>query len=306
MGRMIEGEWRADTDVGATNDDGEFERAATTFRGWIRRGDDAHPPAAGRYHLFVSYACPWAHRTLLYRALLGLEDAIGVSVSEPEMLESGWVFEDEPVLGVRALHEVYTAADPTFTGRVTVPVLWDKERRTIVSNESSEIIRMLDAAWGEPGERFRPEAHRDAIDELNARIYETLNNGVYRCGFARSQGAYDRAAAELFDTLDFLEDRLEGRRWLVGDTLTEADLRLFPTLIRFDPVYFIHFKCAKRRIRDYPNLWAFTRRLYQRPEVRATVHFDHIRTHYFYSHESINPHRIVPIAPDLGLDAPVD
>ena len=306
MGRLIDGEWHESDFDPKHDDDGRFQRAASKFRHWVKRGDATHPAEPSRYHLYVSWACPWAHRTLIYRGLLGLADDIGISVSRAEMLGQGWEFDEDPVNGISALYQLYQKADPGFTGRVTVPVLWDKQAETIVSNESSEIIRMFDEelAPGEPG--LRPEPLREEIDALNDRIYHTVNNGVYKAGFARTQKAYDEAAGELFDTLDFLEERLQGKRWLVGEAMTEADIRLFPTLVRFDPVYFVHFKCAKKRIQDYPNLWAHTRRIYQLPEVRDTVHIEYLRRHYYYSHESINPHRIVPISPELDLDAPVD
>lgn len=306
MGRLIEGEWHTkdyDPDV---DSDGSFQRQAAKFRNWVRRGDDTHPADPSRYHLYVSYACPWAHRTLIYRALLGLDDQIGVTVSRAKMLERGWEFDEDPLNGIDALYQLYVKADPKFTGRVTVPVLWDKEAETIVNNESSEIIRMFAEELAPGVMDLRPEPLRDEIDAINERVYDTFNNGVYKCGFARTQSAYDRAARELFDTLDFLEARLEGNTWLVGDQLTEADLRLFPTAIRFEPVYHVHFKCSKKRLRDYPNLWAHTRRLYQMEPIRRTVHIEYIREHYFYSHESINPFRIIPIEPEIDFDAPVD
>jgi putative glutathione S-transferase len=261
----------------------------------------------------VSYACPWAHRTLIFRRLKGLEEMIGVSVVNHFMGAQGWTFHEgdgvipDPVHDVEYLHELYTAADPQFSGRVTVPVLWDKKTGTIVSNESSEIIRMFNSAFDHlgatPGD-FYPEALREEIDQVNERIYHTLNNGVYKCGFATTQEAYEEAFVALFDTLDWLEERLSTRRFLLGDTITEADWRLFTTLVRFDAVYVGHFKTNLHRIADYPNLWAYTRELYQTPGVRSTVNMHHIKQHYYGSHESINPSRVVPMGPLIDFDAP--
>lgn len=314
MGRLVDGQWR-DEWYDTKSTDGRFERKESRFRNRIERDEGAaHPAAAGRYHLYVSYACPWAHRTLIYRALHGLEDALGVTVVEPDMLAEGWVLTpgaEGPVEDTRLLHQVYTRADSGYTGRVTVPVLWDLERGTIVNNESSEIIRMLEeelapAVHETPRIELRPLALRDEIDRFNARIYPEINNGVYRAGFATKQAAYDDAVTELFGALDWLEGELEGRDYLTGDQLTEADVRLFTTLVRFDSVYYSHFKCSLRRLRDYPRLWALTRRVYQTPGVAETVRLDHIRRHYFYSHESVNPHRIVPIAPEIDFLEPLE
>jgi putative glutathione S-transferase len=320
MGQLVGGKW--DTVWYFTKDTGgEFVRDTSKFRNWITADGSAGPtggagfPAeSGRYHLYVSYACPWAHRTLIFRAIKGLNEHIGVSAVHPEMLEDGWTFRtDYPgatgddLFGLPFLRDIYIRENPDVTGRVTVPILWDKQRGTIVSNESSEIIRMLNSAFdGLTGNTldFWPEAQRDAIEAVNARIYDTLNNGVYKSGFATSQGAYDRAVSELFDTMDWLESRLSSARYLMGDSVTEADWRLFPTLVRFDSVYHLHFKCNLRRVIDYPNLWAYTRELYQMPGVADTVRLDHIVRHYHYSHETINPHRIVPINPILDFDAP--
>mgnify|MGYP001546927872 CR=1 FL=1 len=300
---------------------GEFVRWESGFRHWITpdgspgpSGDGGFAAEAGRYHLYVSYACPWAHRVLIYRALKGLEGLIDVSAVHPDMLADGWTFAtDFPgatgdrLHGVAFLRDIYTRADPVYTGRVTVPVLWDKAQDTIVSNESAEIIRMFNSAFdaitGNTAD-FLPEAQRTEIDAINARIYDTLNNGVYRCGFATRQEPYDAAVTELFDTLDWLEDRLSTRRFLMGDAPTEADWRLFPTLVRFDAVYHGHFKCNRARIVDYPNLWGYTRDLYQWPGIAGTVKMDHARRHYHYSHETINPHRIVPVGPKLDFTAP--
>jgi putative glutathione S-transferase len=271
---------------------------------------DAEP---GRYHLYVSYACPWAHRTLIMRALKGLENTIGVSVVNFFMGENGWSFAPadgvvaDPVFDAKFLYEVYAAADPHYSGRVTVPVLWDRVKGTIVNNESSEIIRILNASFDEAGAKpgdYYPEALRPEIDAINQRIYDTLNNGVYKCGFATTQEAYEAAFHPLFATLDWLEERLSTRRYLMGTRFTEADIRLFTTLIRFDAVYAGHFKCNLRRIVDYPNLWGYTRDIYQMPEVTPTVRMDHIKGHYYMSHPTINPTRIVPLGPAIDFLAP--
>jgi glutathionyl-hydroquinone reductase len=319
MGMLVDGQWH---DVWyATNETGgRFVRNATSFRNWITRdgsagpsGDGGFAAEAGRYHLYVSLACPWAHRTLIMRALKGLEDTIPVSVVHWLMAERGWTFADGPgviadsVNHAEFLHQVYTAADPRYSGRVTVPVLWDKHRHTIVNNESSEIIRMLNSAFDDLGARrgdYYPRELRDEIDALNTRVYDTLNNGVYKAGFATTQAAYEEAVGPLFETLDWLEQRLAGRRFLFGDRLTEADIRLFTTLIRFDAVYVGHFKCNIRRLVDYPNLSAYARDIYQRPGVAGTVNFEHIKRHYYESHRAINPTGIVPVGPVLDFTTP--
>lgn len=319
MGYLKDGQWQDRWDY--TNKDGGFDRWTTGFRNWITPDGSAGPSGdrgflaeAGRYHLYVSYACPWAHRTLILRALKGLTDIIGVSVVHPEMLSEGWSFgTDFPgatgdrLAGLKHLRDVYLRVDPTMSGRVTVPLLWDTKDNTIVSNESAEIIRMFNSAFdGITGntDDYYPKELRPQIDAVNDRIYETVNNGVYKAGFATSQKAYDAAVGPLFDTLDWVEDRLSRQRYLVGARITEADWRLFATLIRFDKVYECHFKCNRRRIVDYPNLWAYTRELYQWSGVADTVDFDHICHHYYYSHDMINPYRIVPTGPDLDLNAP--
>ena len=320
MGRLIEGQWIAEG-LETQSRTGDFRRAESVYRNWVT-ADGAPGPSgsggfraeSGRYHLYVSYACPWAHRVLIFRALKGLQAHIPVSVVHPDMLDQGWEFRtDFPgatgdrLFGLTALHQVYTRADPLATGRVTVPLLVDTKRGVIVSNESSEIIRMLNSAFDEiTGSRadFWPEDLRPAIEPVNARIYDTLNNGVYRSGFATAQVAYDQAVTALFETLDWLEERLSRGRYLMGAHLTEADWRLFPTLVRFDTVYHGHFKCNRRRIVDYPALWAYTRDLYQVPGVAETVRLDHITRHYHYSHEQINPYRIVPIGPVLDFWEP--
>lgn len=317
MGQLVDGVWQ-DTwyDTAATG--GAFVRSVTRFRNWITpdgapgpSGKGGFKAESGRYHLYVSHACPWAHRTMIFRAVKRLEQHIGVSAVHPDMLLDGWTFgtdfsdaTGDDLFGLPFLRDIYLAADSTISGRVTVPVLWDQETGAIVSNESSEIIRMFNSAFdrltGNTAD-YWPKADRAAIEAVNSRIYDTLNNGVYKCGFATTQAAYDTAIGPLFDTLNWLEDRLSRTRYLMGGQLTEADWRLFTTLIRFDLVYHGHFKCNRARIVDYPNLWGYTRDLYQTPGVAETVHFDHIARHYYYSHDSINPHRIVPVGPLLDF-----
>lgn len=318
MGKLIDGVWH-DVWYDTKSTGGKFVRTNAKFRNWITAGGKdapsgkAYPAEAGRYHLYVSYACPWAHRTLIFRKLKGLEAMISLSVVNHYMGSDGWTFHEtdgvipDPIHDAEFLHEIYTAANPDFTGRVTVPVLWDKKTGTIVSNESSEIIRMFNSAFdhlgAKPGD-FYPEALRKEIDAVNERVYHTFNNGVYKCGFATSQEAYEEAFVELFETLDWIEARLSEQRYLVGDEITEADWRLFTTLLRFDSVYYGHFKTNLRRIVDYPNLWAYTRELYQVPGVRDTVNMHHIKHHYYGSHETINPTRIVPLGPAIDFDEP--
>ncbi|MGI9482925.1 MAG: glutathione S-transferase family protein [Hyphomicrobiales bacterium] len=313
MGQLVDGKWQAEP-LTESQKNGAFRRAETTFRNWITLEADAPFPAqSGRYHLYVSLACPWAHRTLIFRALKELENHISVSVVDPLMLERGWKFPDQngssadTVLGKSYLHEVYAEAYAHYTGRASVPVLWDKENCTIVSNESSEIIRMFNSAFNEiTGNKddYYPEYLRGRIDEINARVYSTLNNGVYKSGFARTQKAYEDAVFPLFDTLDWLEEILAENRYVTGGEITEADWRLFPTLLRFDSVYFGHFKCNIKRLVDYPNLWGFTRELYQWPGVGPTINLPHIKQHYYASHETINPTRIVPAGPDIDFSEP--
>jgi putative glutathione S-transferase len=298
---------------------GRFQRTEAQFRNWITpdgapgpSGEGGFTAEPGRYHLYVSLACPWAHRTLIIRALKGLETLIPVSVVNWVMLDRGWTFDPGPgvvadPLGAATLFDVYRRANPRYSGRVTVPVLWDRKRGTIVNNESAEIIRMLGSAFDGLGARpgdFYPPGLRPEIDALNARIYDTVNNGVYKAGFATTQEAYDEAVHPLFDSLDWLEARLAMRNFLCGNRVTEADWRLFTTLVRFDPVYVAHFKCNLRRLTDYPNLWDYTRALYQAPGVAATVDFRHIKGHYFQSHPTINPHGIVPVGPKLDFAVP--
>ena len=319
MGLLVDGQWRDSWyDTEATG--GRFVRKGATFRSWVTAdgrpgpsGDGGFAAEAGRYHLYVSLACPWAHRTMILRALKGMEEMISVSVVHWLMLGEGWTFDaapgviPDPLHSARLMHQIYTAADSTYTGRVTVPVLWDKKTDTIVSNESSEIIRMLNSAFdnvgASPGDYY-PENFRDEIDAVNARVYDTLNNGVYKSGFATTQLAYEEAVYPLFETLDWLEVRLSMKRWLVGPLMSEADIRLFTTLIRFDAVYVGHFKTNVRRIADYPSLSAYLREIYQVPGVAGTVNFEHIKRHYYESHRSINPHGVVPVGPLLDLDSP--
>jgi Predicted glutathione S-transferase len=311
MGLLVDGVWQ-DRWYDTQSTRGRFVRQETAFRHRIGAdGTSPFPPAAGRYHLYVSYACPWAHRTLIFRALKGLEETVTVSVVHPLMLENGWELDDgaDPVNGARFLHQVYTLAKPDYTGRVTVPVLWDRQTATIVNNESAEIIRMFNAAFdglGAVGPDFYPEALRAEIDEVNDFVYPAINNGVYRAGFATTQDAYDEAYDILFAALDTLERRLAGQRYLVGERITEADWRLFTTLIRFDAVYHGHFKCNRQRLADFPHLHAYVRELYQWPGVAATVHFDHIKRHYYGSHRTINPSGVVPKGPILDFDQPHD
>jgi putative glutathione S-transferase len=318
MGYAENGVWHTDW-YDTKSHGGRFQRTVTRFRNWITpdgspgpSGEGGFAAEAGRYHLYVSLACPWAHRTLIFRALKGLEEIIPVSVVSWVMRERGWTFDAAPGVvpdpeGAATLFEVYCRADPAFTGRVTVPVLWDSRRRTIVSNESAEIIRMLNSAFdglgAQPGDYY-PADLRGDIDALNTRIYDTVNNGVYKAGFATSQAAYEEAVFPLFESLDWLDERLSTRRFLCGDLVTEADWRLFTTLIRFDAVYVGHFKCNLRRIADYANLWDYTRALYQAPGVAGTVNFQHIKGHYYQSHDTINPTGIVPAGPLLDLAAP--
>lgn len=319
MGLLIDGVWH-DRWYDTKKSGGRFVRQQSSFRNWVTAdggpgpsGEGGFKAAPGRYHLYVSLACPWAHRTLIFRKLKALEEVISVSVVHWHMGESGWEFREGPgatpdeVNGARYLHEVYTSALPDYTGRVTVPVLWDKVRGTIVSNESAEIIRMLNGAfdqWGKASLDFYPEKLRPAIDRINERVYETVNNGVYRAGFATSQQAYEEAFDALFETLDELDALLARQRYLVGNRLTEADWRLFTTLVRFDPVYVGHFKCNKRRLVDYPNLWAYARELYQVPGVAETVNLHHIKHHYYGSHKTVNPSGIVPKGPEIDFTEP--
>jgi putative glutathione S-transferase len=326
MGLLVNGEWR-DVWYDTKSNDGRFERQEAGFRNWVTADGEPGPAGEGgfkaepgRYHLYVSLACPWAHRTLIFRLLKKLEDVISVSVVDPFMGENGWAFSApdgsitsgstrDDLFGARYLHEIYTRARRDYTGRVTVPVLWDRERATIVNNESSEIIRMLNSAFDQFADasiNLYPRELRDEIDAINAKVYANVNNGVYRCGFATTQAAYDEAFAVLFATVDELEARLSSQRYLAGSRLTEADWRLFTTLVRFDSVYYAHFKCNLRRIIDYPNLWNYTRELFQIDGVAETVSIAQIKRHYYASHAQINPTRIVPDGPLVDFNAPHD
>ncbi|HLR87134.1 MAG TPA: glutathione S-transferase family protein [Wenzhouxiangella sp.] len=321
MGLLVDGKWH-DKWYDTESSGGRFERSAALFRNWITpdgspgpqgRGGFAAEP--GRYHLYVAYACPWANRTLIFRKLKKLEPMISVSVVNPLMLENGWTFEDgykvtpDPVINARYLHQVYTAAQSDYSGRVTVPTLWDKKQGTIVSNESADIIRMFNSAFDDAGAApgdYYPEELRAEIDAVNERVYDNVNNGVYKAGFATSQQAYEEAVLPLFETLDWLEGRLDENRYLCGARQTEADWRLFTTLIRFDSVYVGHFKCNLRRIEDYPNLSNYLRELYQMPGVAETVDFHAIKLHYYGSHKTINPTGVVPMGPALDFHRPHD
>lgn len=320
MGLLVDGKWH-DTWYETAANDGRFVRSESQFRNWITADGAAGPSGKagftaepGRYHLYVSYACPWAHRALVMRAWKGLEKMVDVSVVHPLMLEDGWEFKTnfegatgDTLYGTQKLYEIYLKADANYSGRVTVPTLWDKSQQTIVSNESSEIIRMFNSAFDRLGARegdFYPTARRAEIDKLNEWIYPNVNNGVYRAGFATTQAAYDEAVHALFNALDAIEELLSTNRYLVGDRLTEADLRLWTTLVRFDAVYVTHFKCDKKRIVDYPHLQGFLKEIYQMPGVMETVKMDHIRHHYFGSHKTINPHGILSIGPTLDFSSP--
>ncbi len=319
MGLLQDGKW-VDQWYDTESTGGRFVRKLPHFRNWITADGSAGPTGeggykaeSGRYHLYISLACPWAHRTMIFRALKGLEDMISVSVVHWYMADKGWTF--QPGDGVIAdtqnnaeyMYQVYTAALPDYSGRVTVPVLWDKQKKTIVTNESPEIIRMFNSAFDGIGAKagdYYPEALREEIDAINDRIYDTVNNGVYKSGFATTQEAYDEAVVPLFDTLDFLEQRLSTQRYLMGNTITEADWRLFTTLVRFDPVYVGHFKCNIRRIADYEHLSGYVRDLYQQPGIADTINMEHIKNHYYASHESINPTRIIPAGPEVDFTLP--
>lgn len=290
---------------------GEFVRQDDAFRGWISAdGNRGLPAAAGRYHLYVSLACPWAHRTIIMRKLKGLEDAVGMTIVDPIRDERGWrfTFEPDPINKFAFLSEAYAATDPQYRGRVTVPVLWDKVTSKIVSNSDDDILRMLETEFDAFSRHndvdYYPQAHRREIDALNEKIYQTVNNGVYRAGFATSQEAYEHGARAVFATLDELEDRLASRRYLFGSSPVETDWRLFVTLVRFDAVYYGHFKCNLRRIVDYPNLWGYTRDLYHFRGAGSTVNLDHIKSHYYFTHDDINPTRIIPIGPSIDWNVP--
>lgn len=319
MGLLVDGQWQ-DKWYDTKTSEGRFEREDAGFRNWVTADGSAGPSGIGgfkaepnRYHLYVSLACPWAHRTTIYRKLKGLEDMISLSIVHPFMGDKGWTFAEgagviaDPIVKADYLYEVYIAAKPDYTGRVTVPILWDKETNTIVSNESSEIIRMFNSAFDEVGAtavNFLPTELLAEIDTVNEFVYSAVNNGVYKAGFATTEAAYKEAVITLFDALDTLESRLVDQRYLLGDTITEADWRLFTTLVRFDAVYVGHFKCNIRRIVDYPNLWGYLRDLYQVPGIAETVSIEHIKAHYYTSHANINPTRIIPVGPLLDFNEP--
>jgi len=321
MGLLQDGKW-VDQWYDTKSSGGRFVRKAPQFRNWITpdgaagpSGHDGFKAQADRYHLYVSLACPWAHRTMIFRTLKGLEDMISVSTVHWYMADKGWTFQPgdgvvpDSVNNAEYMYQIYTAALSDYSGRVTVPVLWDKQTKTIVSNESPEIIRMFNSAFDNIGAKagdYYPQALRAEIDQINERVYESVNNGVYKCGFATTQAAYDESIVPLFDTLDWLDQRLSSQRYLTGNAITEADWRLFTTLIRFDPVYVGHFKCNIRRIADYPNLSGYVRDLYQQPGIAETVNMQHIKDHYYASHESVNPSRIVPAGPDTDFMATHD
>ncbi len=316
MGLLVDGKWQ-DVWYPTEETKGRFVRSASQFRNWITVDGSAGPSGrAGfkaeeeRYHLYVSYACPWANRTLIFPHIKGLEKIVSLSVVHWHMAEDGWTFAEgegviaDPVLNADYLRDIYLKANNIYSGRVTVPVLWDKKSNTIVSNESSEIIRMFNSAFDEVGAvagDYYPESLREEIDTLNERIYDTVNNGVYKAGFATSQEAYEEAVIPLFETLDWLEERLKTQRYLTGNQITEADWRLFTTLVRFDPVYVGHFKCNLKRLVDFPNLWAYTRDLYQQTGVVDTINMYHIKRHYYGSHTSVNPSGVVPIGPEIDF-----
>lgn len=320
MGMLLKGEL-VDNWLEKETEEGEFKRMESTFRHWVTvdgragpSGEDGFKAEADRYHLYVSDACPWAHRTVIFRKLKKLERIIGLSVVEPDMLDKGWTFAGngkyiDHLHHFKYMHQIYTHADKEFTGQITVPVLWDKKRNTIVNNESSEIIRMLNSAFNaytDVQTDYYPEALREKIDTVNQPIYDNINNGVYRCGFATTQTAYEKAFDRLFNELDRVEDKLSRQRYLVGEQITEADWRLFTTLIRFDAVYVGHFKCNLKRIADYPMLSNYLRELYQLPGIAGTVDIEYTKRHYYFSHTSINPTQLIPKGPALNFEIPHD
>lgn len=319
MGLLVKGKWQ-DKWYDTESTGGKFEREESGFRNWVTAdgsagpsGDGGFKAEANRYHLYVSLACPWAHRTLIFRKLKGLEDIIDVSVVNPYMLDQGWSFKNfdgvinDPIFNAEYMHQIYTSAKSDYTGRVTVPVLWDKKNNTIVSNESSEIIRMFNSAFdqvdAENGD-FYPQALREKIDDINGFVYSNINNGVYKAGFATKQSVYEKAVSDLFNALEKIEGILAKNRYLTGDTITEADWRLFTTLVRFDAVYVGHFKCNIKRIIDYKHIWGYLKELYQMPGIKSTVNMTHIKTHYYASHDTINPTAIIPAGPAINFDEP--
>ncbi|GIC31198.1 hypothetical protein SUT328_14290 [Streptococcus parasuis] len=314
MGLLVEGKW-VDQWYDTKSTGGKFVRTVTQFRNWITPDGQAGPTGhggfkaeSGRYHLYISLACPWASRTLIMRKLKGLEDHISLSIVHPLMLENGWTFADgpgvtkDPLFNSDYLYQIYLKADPNYTGRVTVPVLWDKQTNTIVNNESAEIMRMFNTAFNDITgnyDDYYPKHLQSEIDAMNDFVYPNINNGVYKAGFSTNQAVYEKEVTKLFAALDKLEEQLENQQFLVGNQLTEADIRLFTTLVRFDAVYFGHFKCNTKALVDYPNLWDYTKRLYNHAGIAKTVDFDHIKQHYYSSHKTINPTGIVPVGPDL-------
>lgn len=310
MGRLLDGTWVTEKELGDTIESGEFKREETVFRNWVRAdGSTEFTPEVGRYHLYISRACPWAHRTTIMRQLKGLEDAISISVVEPVRINDGWEFSDEypdHLYNSQFLHQIYQKADPDANTRVTVPVLWDKQTETIVNNESKEIMRMLDTEFDDlatHGITLVPDELYEQVEDTLDAIYAPINNGVYRAGFASMQQAYEKAVRELFNALDHWDSVLENQRYMCGDQLTEADIAMFTTLYRFDNVYHVHFKCNIRRITDYPNLWDYLRELYQMPEFKVTCNMNHIKRHYYQSHTWLNPKQIVPAGPELDFEA---
>lgn len=307
MGQLIDGVWVKGS-VSSNDQKGSFKRASSVFRNKISSNHSTYLPETNRYHLYVSYACPWAHRTLIFRKLKNLENHISVDYVHPDMLEMGWSFEKnfpgtsgDSLHNKRYVHEIYQLSDKDISTKATVPILWDKKTRTIVNNESSEIIRIMNDAFNDITKNkddYYPEKFRDQIDSINDTIYENINNGVYRSGFSKTQNSYEEAVKNLFTSLDMVNDILEGRNYLVGDILTEADIRLVPTLIRFDCVYYFHFKCNLKKISEYKNISRYLRNLFEEDAIKSTTNFEHIKRHYFYSHENINPFRIIPIGPE--------
>ena len=307
MGQLIDGVWVRGS-VSTNDQKGSFKRASSVFRNKISSNHPTYLPETNRYHLYVSYACPWAHRTLIFRKLKNLESHISVDYVHPDMLEMGWSFEKnfpgtsgDSLHNKRYVHEIYQLSDKDISTKATVPILWDKKTRTIVNNESSEIIRIMNDAFNDITKNkddYYPEKFRDQIDSINDKIYESINNGVYRSGFSKTQNSYEEAVKNLFTSLDMVNDILEGRDYLVGDILTEADIRLVPTLIRFDCVYYFHFKCNLKKISEYKNISRYLRNLFEEDAIKSTTNFEHIKRHYFYSHENINPFRIIPIGPE--------
>ncbi|MGV3162044.1 glutathione S-transferase family protein [Streptococcus hyovaginalis] len=314
MGLLVDGVWQ-DKWYDTKSTGGKFVRSQSQFRNWITKDGIAGPSGkegfkaeSGRYHLYISLACPWASRTLMMRKLKDLEDHISLSVVNPYMLENGWTFEEydgvipDPLFESQYLYQLYLQADPNYSGRVTVPVLWDKKNQTIVSNESADIIRMFNTAFNDitgNTDDYYPESLQEAIDDINAIVYDNVNNGVYKTGFATEQSVYEKELNSLFAELNRLEELLASQEWLVGNQMTEADIRLFTTLVRFDAVYYGHFKCNLKRLVDYPNLWNYTKRIYNLPGISETVNFDHIKTHYYGSHKTINPNGIIPLGPEI-------